>query len=239
MPEALSTRLLSRRTIARDVLDMTFALQPPRTLGFRAGQFVTFPVGVKEDGTPIRRSYSVAGHDPAAGTLRFLIKVTSDGPAGAFLGPLAPGSAVEMTGPHGFFVLDERHPGDVLFAATGTGLAPVLPFLEELSARPDEPGRRVLYWGLRDEDDLFLEDELRALCDRARCELNLHLSRPSPAWSGARGRIIQPVLERAPALSAPTFYLVGSGAMIRELKAALVERGIDRKRQIRTEPFFD
>ena len=37
----------------------------------------------------------------------------------------------------------------------------------------------------------------------------------------------------------PTFYLVGNGAMIRELKTELVQRGVDRKAQIRNEAFFD
>ena len=42
----------------------------------------------------------------------------------------------------------------------------------------------------------------------------------------------------APPLRQPTFYLVGSGAMIRDVKAGLVARGVDRKRQIRNEVFF-
>ncbi len=41
-----------------------------------------------------------------------------------------------------------------------------------------------------------------------------------------------------PSFEKPVFYLVGNGAMIKELKAALQERGIDRKRQIRNEAFF-
>jgi len=42
-----------------------------------------------------------------------------------------------------------------------------------------------------------------------------------------------------PGLRAPTFYLVGNGAMIADAKRALMDRGVDRKRQIRTEAFFD
>jgi hypothetical protein len=34
------------------------------------------------------------------------------------------------------------------------------------------------------------------------------------------------------------FYLVGNGAMVAELRASLVEQGVDRKLQIRTEAFF-
>jgi NAD(P)H-flavin reductase len=110
--------------------------------------------------------------------------------------------------------------------------------LDELRARP-EPGRRLVYWGQRHESDLYLREELEAACTAAGASLHIHLSRPSESWQGPRGRITQPILEALPDLHAPTFYLVGNGAMIRELKAGLVQRGVDRKRQIRTEAFFD
>ena len=42
-----------------------------------------------------------------------------------------------------------------------------------------------------------------------------------------------------PRCNAPTFYLVGNGAMITELKRELISRGVNRKTQIRTEAFFD
>ena len=46
------------------------------------------------------------------------------------------------------------------------------------------------------------------------------------------------VVVEVPALDRPVFYLVGNGAMIKELKAELQARGVDRKRQIRNEAFF-
>ena len=53
---------------------------------------------------------------------------------------------MRMTGPHGFFVLDPEHAGDLVFGATGTGVAAVMPMLGELSRRTDG-GRRYLFWG--------------------------------------------------------------------------------------------
>ena len=47
------------------------------------------------------------------------------------------------------------------------------------------------------------------------------------------------MLDALPSLTNPTFYIVGNGAMIAELKRSLIAQGIDRKKHIRTEAFFD
>jgi CDP-4-dehydro-6-deoxyglucose reductase len=140
----------------------------------------------------------------------------------------------------GFFVLDAAHEGDVVFAATGTGITPVLPMLDELLAR-GERGRVHLYWGCRNREDLFWLDKLEErAAAHPRVAVYLHLTGKIPAdWKGGRGRVTQPVLDLLPSLTHPTFYLVGNGAMITELKRELQARGVDRKKQIRTEAFFD
>jgi CDP-4-dehydro-6-deoxyglucose reductase len=224
--------------VATDVADLVFEVVNPPKLEFQAGQFVTLTVGKDPSGQTLRRSYSIASMSHEGNVLRFLIRVIPGGVASDFFIHLPVGSDVEMTGPHGFFVLAAHHPGDVVFAATGTGLAPVLPMLGELIKR-EEPGRRLVYWGLREESDLFVPAEIEQLCTAAGAKLFTYLSRPSAEWSGLRGRITPAVLEEVPALSAPTFYLVGNGAMISEVKTGLVAAGIDRRKQIRTEAFFD
>jgi ferredoxin-NADP reductase len=84
-----------------------------------------------------------------------------------------------------------------------------------------------------------VRDEVEAACAAAGATLHTYLSRPAPGWRGLQGRITPAVLEALPGLTAPTFYLVGNGGMITELKRGLVERGVDRRKQIRTEAFFD
>lgn len=234
----IRARLSSMVKVSRDVTDLRFALETPAVLDFKPGQFVTLAVGQDDKGQPIRRSYSLAGLASLGHELRMLVKLLPDGAAGEFFSGLAADTLVDMTGPHGFFLLDAAHEGDVVLAATGTGLAPLLPMLHELAQR-QEAGRRYVYWGLRNEDDLFLYDELLALCEAAHADLHVFLSQGSDAWSGLRGRITAPILELLPKLQAPTFYMVGNGAMIRELKQKLIDQGINRKKQIRTEAFFD
>ena len=219
------------------MVDLVFALRDPPRLAFRAGQFVSIQIS-EPGGTVLKRSYSIASPSDAGDRLRFVIRTIPDGAATDFLLTLPLRTEVRMTGPHGFFVLDEEHPGDIVFGATGTGLAAVMPMLSEIARRP-VMGRRLLFWGARHEADLFAREEIAELCRRARTELHILLSAPSPDWSGETGRITQALLETLPSLQAPTFYLVGNGAMIVDVKRELVARGVDRKRQIRTEAFFD
>lgn len=237
----IRARLSSMAKVSRDVTDLRFALLAPPSLSFEPGQFVTFQVGQDDQGQPIRRSYSLASLATQGHELRLLVKLLPDGAAGEFFSELPSDAVLNMTGPHGFFVLDVAHEGDVVFAVTGTGLAPVLPMLHSLATRPEPAttGRRFLHWGLRSEDDLFLHDELQRLCNNAKAELRIYMSQASAAWPGARGRITAPILAQLADLQAPTFYMVGNGAMIKDLKQQLIDRGINRKKQIRTEAFFD
>ncbi len=238
MAGPITTRLRSRTTVATDVVDLVFDMVRPERLVFKAGQFVTLAVGKDASGQNLRRSYSMASMGDSGEALRFLIRVIPGGVASEFFTRLAPGAEVAMTGPHGFFTLAPEHSGDVVFAATGTGVAPVLPMLGELGPRP-ETGRRLVFWGLRHEADLFVPAEIENMCASAKATISTYLSRPSTKWVGGRGRVTQAVLEQVPSLHAPTFYIAGNGAMIAELKAGLVAAGIDRRKQIRTEAFFD
>src|SRR6185312_10002780 len=244
MPAPITAELVAREPIAAGIAQLSFALREPPRLDFKAGQFVSIAIPSASPDSEVvpRRSYSIASQSDAGELLRFIIRVIPEGKASEFLMTLPMGSLVNMTGPHGFFVLDERHPGDVVFGATGTGFAAVMPMLGELARRREsglESPRSLVLWGARQESDLFARDEIDALVARAGSELRLFLTAPGPNWHGDRGRITPALLDRLPELSAPTFYLVGNGAMISELKRELIARGVNRRAQIRTEAFFD
>lgn len=228
------------RPLATDVVEYRFALAPEDAdVRWRSGQFISLNCGERDDGLPILRSYSLASR-AGADTFALVVKLVEGGPASEYLRALPVDEAVRFTGPMGFFVLDLAHPGDVVLGATGTGIAPFVPMIEDLLER-DERGHILLYWGLRELGDLFWREAIDALVERSRGRLTAHVSltQPPPGWTGARGRITPQIFAALPSLERPTFYLCGNGAMIREVKAGLVERGVERKRQIRTEAFFD
>jgi len=215
-----------------------YQLRADEPLAFRPGQFISLSVGRDADDNPILRSYSLAS-PPGRADISIIIKVVPGGLASEWFARLVEGERVRFTGPMGFFVLDFAHAGDVVFGVTGVGITPVLAMLDELLQR-NENGRVILFWGNRHEADLFwraeLDERQRA---HPRLEVRRYLTGAAPAWTGARGRITPAIVDELPKLSQPTFYLVGNGAMIRDVKKELLARGVDRKRQIRNEAFFD
>ncbi len=220
--------LAGQRTIAPDVVEYTFRLAPEDApLTWRAGQFISLHCGAH------LRSYSLASL-PNGESFVLLVKRVVGGGASDWFRQIGIGTEVCFTGPMGFFTLELAHPGDLLFAATGTGIAALLPMIEEALQR-SETGHIHLFWGLR--SDPYWIGELERLAHR-RFSSTIFLSQPKGDWAGARGRITPAVLGFLPSLDRPTFYLCGNGAMIRELKQELIQRGIDRKRQIRCEAFF-
>jgi len=243
MAGPLTAELTAREVIAPGIAELAFTMRSPERLVFRAGQFVSvaLPSPAEEAATAIpRRSYSIASQSDAGDRLRFIIRVIPEGKASDYLMTLPLGATIDLTGPHGFFVLDPVHAGDIVFAATGTGVAAVMPMLGELAKqRRSRASQIVVFWGLRYEEDIFARGEIEALAAAAGAELAVHLTAPGPGWAGGRGRITAALLDRLPGFTAPTFYLVGNGAMITELKRELISRGVNRKTQIRTEAFFD
>ena len=231
-------RVVGVRPVADGVFEWRLQpIDPPR-VSFRAGQYISIDCGLDAQGLPQRRAYSIACPPGDGGLIVICAKLIEGGLGSTCLQRLAVGDEIDFTGPMGFFVLDLRHPGDVVFAATGTGIVPVVPMLEELLAR-DETGRVLLFWGMRAPADVFYRDAIEALAARyPRLEVHLSLTRPGAEWRGEQGRIGAKVLAALPVLREPVFYLVGNGAMIEEVRAALKERGVDARRRIRTEAFF-
>jgi len=240
VPTPFQATFLERSNIAPGVFDLRFAMSSQPRLDFKAGQFLTLHVPAENQAGFLRRSYSIASHPFHGDRLRLIVRRIPTGPASDYLMRLAEDDVVTMAGPFGLFVLADSHPGDVVFGTTGTGIATIMPMLEDLARTPGRVhGRTLVHWGLRREEDIFLRPEIEELCRSAGAELHIHLSAAEPIWTGQHGRITPTLLGRLSSLTTPVFYLVGNGAMVSELRNSLVERGLDRKQQIRTEAFFD
>ncbi len=124
------------------------------------------------------------------------------------------------------FVLQDDATRDVVFVATGTGIAPIRSMLLDLLGRADSRAA-TLFWGVRSERDLYYQEELAALArDHARFAYAMTLSRPAAAWRGERGRVTRLVETRIASIQRLAVYVCGNARMIADVTAILRAKGL-------------
>ena len=187
---------------------------------FEPGQYVILRTPGERKG----REYSIYSsvNDPY---LDFLIREIPEGEFSRYLRHLKPGSEVDMEGPAGFFVLDEKNrKGDpCLFIATGTGISPFHSFVKSY---PDL-NYQVLH-GVRFADEAYGRETFQkdrfCLCT-SRVDGGDHFGR------------LTYYLKSHPVDQGIVCYLCGNSEMIDEVSDILEGYGLPPE-NIRTEVFF-
>jgi CDP-4-dehydro-6-deoxyglucose reductase len=249
-------RVTAITPLTPSVRNLHFKMVEPAVFEYRAGQTLVLYAGFRE-GKEIKRQYTLASapHEQGGREFDLCVKIIPEGPASAYLETLKPGDQIRFSGPVGRCVLPESHDGDFLFCATGNGIAPLrgmlLSYFHEppkheasggLLSRIFKSGPKLrLLWGVRHEDDFFwikeLLEPLAAAHKAFRYEL--FVSRSSPEYRGARGRLNESALSLARELTHPKVFLIGNGAMIKELRGRLETEAKLSRDDIVFEAFFN
>jgi CDP-4-dehydro-6-deoxyglucose reductase len=113
---------------------------------------------------------------------------------------------------------------NLVFLATGTGMAPVKAMLEGLAlAAPDiKPRSIAVYWGGRTAQDFYWSPSALGIEHR----FYPVLSRANGDWAGTRGYVQQALLADKPELQQTSVYACGSDAMIHSARDALTAAGL-------------
>lgn len=140
--------------------DKLFSFRTTRDPGLRfdSGHFVM--IGLKVDGKPLMRAYSIAsGHYEEH--LEFLSVKVPDGPLTSRLQHIRPGDELIISSkPTGTLILGDLKPGKRLYLlATGTGLAPFLSIVRDPETY-EQFEKVVLCHGVRHISDLAYADYL-------------------------------------------------------------------------------
>lgn len=199
---------------------------------FSAGQYVELTF----EGRPAR-DYSMANR-PDEATLEFHVRRVAGGAVSPFVtGGLEVGTAVRADGPYGGAYLRERHRGPILLLAGGSGLAPVKSILETaLALGMRQPIR--LYFGARDERDVYLERWLAALAAaHGNFRFEVVLSAPSGPTRRRTGFLHQAVREDFRDLDGCKAYLAGPPVMVEACTPVLEALGV-RRHDIHADPFY-
>jgi NAD(P)H-flavin reductase len=203
-----------------------------REFAYDAGQAVM----VAPHGDAKRRPFSLSSAPADArrdGALELLVGTDPSDTSGEAFVPVVDG-LVDIEGPLGSFTLP-RQPAErrFLFFAGGTGVAPLRAMLRHALTMPHES--IGFFYSARTPDEFAYADEMRALAAAGRIELQLTITRTTPAdWTGGRGRVTRAALKELVHDPATLCFVCGPPALVEEVPRLLEEIGIQRTR-IKTE----
>jgi CDP-4-dehydro-6-deoxyglucose reductase len=220
----LPCRISSIERPAHDVVRVRLRLPPASDFQFLPGQYIDV---IGHGG--VKRSYSLASADPTDQGLELHVRAVPGGAMSAhWFNQAKINDLLRLQGPRGTFFLRDVSERDLIFLATGTGIAPVKAMLEALVtlAPARGPASVTLLWGGRVPGDLYLDIGGMPAIDRYIPVL----SRADAAWEGARGHVQDVLLDERPDLGNASVYACGSDAMIHDARRALARAGLPERR---------
>ena len=184
-------------------------------------------------GSPLRKPYSIASAPwelDKTGVLQVLAQVDDTGALDPHLELAAPGTLIDVDGPFGSFGLPrDFEDSPLLFAAGGTGIAPLRSMLMQRLSLPRVPPIAVVY-SARSPEEFAYRAELDAMAKAGRVTLWLTVSRAEGLWEGRRGRIDEPLLRDALPSLESCCLICGPPALVTSVKALLLNLGVAEER---------
>jgi len=224
-------RVQRMERLSPDLMRLFIALPDGEHLAFTAGQYINI---LLPDGARRAFSFANAPADPgqppstAGDVIELHVRLI---PGGRFtthvFEAMQVGDRIDFEGPLGRFTLhDSERP--ILMLAGATGFAPIKSILEEAFRRgvrrPIE-----LYWGVRTERDLYLQDLLarwQAEHGNFRYVPVLSEAGDDAAWAGRRGFVHEALLADHPDLSGYEVYACGSVRMVQAAVPDFLAHGL-------------
>ncbi len=208
----LPCRVQHMQQLAPDVMALFLKLPSVEPFLYRAGQYIDF---LLRDGK--RRSFSIASPPHDSDTLEIHVRQVANGRFSDWVfGECREKALLRLEGPLGGFFLDEKIARPIIFVAGGTGFAPIKGMLRHLF-RQDLKRPMHLFWGARQEIDLYEDDLIREWV-RQQTTLRytpvLSDAGDQDDWAGAEGWVHDAVLEEYPDLSGYQVYMSGPPPMI-------------------------
>jgi len=202
-----------------DILKLVLRLPPNSKFNFNSGQYVNITKG------NLTRSYSIANSSDHKNQLEFFIKKYQKGLMSNYWFESAKiNDLLRIEGPIGTFFLRESSCKNVVFLATGTGIAPIRSILQELEKSPLDYRNKnfLVIVGSRYKKDLFWEPNLNML----NIKYIPVLSRQEDDWNGEKGYVQDIVIKQQIDLENTQVYACGSNDMINSAKELFVENNL-------------
>jgi CDP-4-dehydro-6-deoxyglucose reductase, E3 len=219
-PKTLPGRIADLEKLAPDVLRVKLRLPPTSDFSFLPGQYIDV-IGMNG----IRRSYSLANTIYSEKQLELHVRAVDGGTMSEYwFSGAKVNDLLRLNGPLGTFFLREYTNTDIIFLATGTGIAPVKAMLESLTHVPERqrPQSITVLWGGRKPEDFYID--ITAIPVEHR--FIPVISRPYDGWTGAKGYVQDVLLSTVADLSNAAVYACGSVSMINSAKQIVFNAGL-------------
>lgn len=184
-------------------------LHPESPVAFKAGQYLTVVMGEKDKrpfsiaSSPCRHEGELELHIGAAEHNAYAGEVVESMKAA-----LENGSDIQIDAPHGDAWVREGNERDLLLIAGGTGFSYVRSILDHcISQNIQQP--IFLYWGGRDECQLYAKDELEAIASVHDNITFVPVVEQAEGWLGKTGNVLQAVKEDFTSLADMDIYIAG------------------------------
>jgi NAD(P)H-flavin reductase len=197
-------------------------LRPRLPMPFRPGQFARIEV----DELPgIWRPYSLAGAPRRDDLIELHVRAkTHSGVSGTLVYRTAVGDEVRLSRAEGDMALPDRPDRHLLMIAGDTGVAPLKALLTELADTGD-PRSAVLFWGVRDLDELYDIDEIAEIARAAKRATVVPVISEGDPGAYASGLVTDAVAAYGE-WSDHEVYLAGPPLMLAATSAALYQLGV-------------
>ena len=222
--KSLPGRIERMHKLAPEVMAVFLRLPAHEEFHFVAGQYLDVMLPQNR-----RRSFSIASCPGREELIELHIRKVA---SGEFTQQLFDGmkekTLLRIEGPLGQFWFRRESPRPALLIGGGTGYAPLRSMLRDLLGVGD---RRPLhlYWGAQTKQDLYEDEQVRALSAQHPNLLYtpvLSDAQAADKWTGRRGLVHAAALADHPQLQGFDVYASGPPAMVEAVRHEFTERGL-------------
>ncbi len=226
-PQILDITVRNIKDLGNETKHFELFYDSGKTMDFIPGQFVSilYPC----EGKVIRRAYSIASPPRMKDHLDLCLKLVPTGKVTPWFWTFKGGERFQVHGPLGKFVLPDEISFDIVFVATGTGIAPFRSMIPTILTGGLKRNVWLLF-GVRYDNMIPYNDEWLALAKKYPNFTYIPtISRPRPEWKGETEYVQTKIPKFFSNPEGKRVYICGLNEMIQAVQDACFAQGYQKE----------